>query len=408
MVKGGWRFGAFRSAGTALRRIGAGLALLGLVTLIAAQPAVAASGLGGGGTVATVDGTSVTITVHIDLCCVPEDAATRDAFVPLVQAEIKAAQDMWNRALANLPAKGCFDVKVVFVARLLNKGQAWDPDYHRITLNFSPGRPYSEDFWATSKNADDGTVYTQIVYGQFYEPSMSVGTWAHEIGHLMGLGDDYYEEHGLGHQAMDCLPGRDDTLMCKSRTGKIDQALADRLADILNSDGLLPQCWAGTMRSVTNANIGGVLTCTGETWDHQIKLIVDGQKHVKGKATSRLAAAPHCVGLQYTVQDQLSHIAKNSTWDITGNLSDKQFELNFFETYIDGGTPALINSTLNHWVGAPTIVVPLTTAAKATGTSAAFRANIPYSPGTTATASHMVDLNCTTCRLVESGSGVHP
>jgi len=47
----------------------------------------------------------------------PEDAAERDAFVPLVQAEIEAARDMWNEALAKLPAKGCYDIKVVFDAR---------------------------------------------------------------------------------------------------------------------------------------------------------------------------------------------------------------------------------------------------------------------------------------------------
>ena len=98
-----------------------------------AAPLVAAPAPGGGGTTVTVDGLTVTITVNMDICCLPEDASQRAIFEPLVLGEIKAAQDKWNQALADLPAKGCYQIKVNFNARWLKKGEAWDNGYHHIT-----------------------------------------------------------------------------------------------------------------------------------------------------------------------------------------------------------------------------------------------------------------------------------
>jgi hypothetical protein len=87
--------------------------LLGIAAAYICMPApVAAAPMpSGGGTAVTVDGASAT-TVHIDLCCLPEDASQRDVWTPLVLAEIKAAQHMWNQALAVLPAKGCSNIRV--------------------------------------------------------------------------------------------------------------------------------------------------------------------------------------------------------------------------------------------------------------------------------------------------------
>jgi hypothetical protein len=251
--------------------------LIGMALPVGAAPP------SGGGTTVSVDGSTVTITVHFDICCIPEDASQRDVWAPLVRAEIKAAQDQWNQALANLPAKGCYQIKVVFDAHLLNKGDPWDPGYHRITMHYTEGRSGSQDPMSTSPNTDDDTNYKQAVDGNFHEPSMSVGTWAHEVGHLMGLGDDYYEHHGLGHREMDCLPGRDGTSMCDSRNGAIDQDLADRLADILNSDGLLPQCWKGTMKIAA-----GISSCS-DSWNAAIKVVVSDKRVATGTGTATRA-----------------------------------------------------------------------------------------------------------------------
>ena len=163
--------------------------------------------------------------------------------------EVRAAQDMWNKALAKLPAHGCFDVKVVFDAHLLDKGDPRDPGYDQVTIIFDkPGR--SEVVGGDGAQNDDFVAgYTETLNGTFYGSDMTTGTWAHEIGHMMGLKDDYYQQrHGFFHPAGSCLPGRAGTLMCNDNTGKIDQNLADRLADILNKDGVLPQCWIGTLK----------------------------------------------------------------------------------------------------------------------------------------------------------------
>lgn len=382
------------------------LAALGLLALVATAPAAAVPNLGSGGTTATVDGTSVTITVNIDLCCF--DAYAREIFGPLVLTEIKAAQDMWNEALANLPAFGCWDVKVVFNAHLLNKEQAWEAGYHQITMELTkPGRSGSQDPRATSATEDSDTVYVQPVTGQFYDADMNTEIWAHEIGHLMGLGDDYYENHVLGHAAGSCLPARDGTLMCDG--DKIDQQLADRLVQILNQDGVVRgQCWKGTMLSVTNmttTGFGVTGTCTGETWQHQLKLTVAGDGTVSGVAVSKMIAMPKITWSAPLPLPKgymnIDHEAKTSKWNIKGHLNDKQFELEFFEAFIDGATSCLLNYTLFNTMGAPAIIVPLTGVAKASGETDVARANMPYTVGTTASARHTVDLECTTCELPE-------
>jgi hypothetical protein len=216
-----------------------------LLALVAAAPAGAAAASSSGGTTVTVDGTTVTITVHIDLCCFDDVGTT---LVARIMNEVRAAQDMWNKALAKLLAHRCFDVKVVFDARLLNKSDARKPGYHQVSMIFDkPGR--SEVIGGEGEQNDDFIGgYTETLTGTFYASAMTTGTWAHEIGHLMGLGDDYYEHWHLFHPAGSCLSGKSGTLMCNDKTGKIDQRLADRLVDILNKDGLLPKCWYGTLK----------------------------------------------------------------------------------------------------------------------------------------------------------------
>jgi hypothetical protein len=253
------------------------IVFLGTLFLLvgAALPAFAAPAPGGGGTTVTVDGTTVTITVHLELCCL-QDASERDVWTPLVLADVKAAQDLWNNALADLPAKGCYDLKVVFDARLLNKGDPWDPGYHEISMNFSQrGVSYSNDFWASAGTSDDDTAYISTTTGTFFVAEIDPLTWAHEIGHLMGLGDDYTKDG--------CLRGRRDTLMCAGKT--IDQQLADRLADILNSDGLLPQCWKGTLTGHGQGNI------YNDTALVKFAFTVAADKSVTGKADAKVTPA---------------------------------------------------------------------------------------------------------------------
>ena len=259
------------------------IAILMLAALcFGAQGARAATG----GTSVAVDGASATITVRFDLCCF-QDATEQTIYGPLVQAEVQAAQDMWNAALAKLPGKGCYNLKAVFDVRLLNEGEPWDPDYHQIKIDYErPGRSFSTDPGGYSRNDDDDTVYNQTVGGQFYETSMSVGTWAHEIGHLMGLGDDYYDPPSLGHARSSCLGGRDGTLMCGSQSGTIDQALADRLADILNIADRLPQCWKGTLTAHGQGNV------YNDQMEMSFTFLQDAHWKITGAGKARMAHLP--------------------------------------------------------------------------------------------------------------------
>jgi hypothetical protein len=303
------------------------IAILAIATVFTALavPAAAAPALGGGGTTATVDGTTVTITVHIDLCCIPEDAAQRDIWVPLVRADIKAAQDMWNEALAKLTAKGCFDVRVVFDARFLNTAKdPWDPGYHQIILHFTGGGT-SGSHWPGDipQTADSDYEYTHTLPGDFWT-DIEVKTWAHEIGHLMGLGDDYrnglnlrFEGYGgYRDQRQPCLSGRGGTLMCDGNT--IDQALADRLVANLSQFGLLPQCWKGTLKAHGQGNV------YNDDAIVELRFSVADDGTVKGSGHARMSSAPQTMG--NTVQ---THTVTPSEFDfpLSGSLVGDEFHL---------------------------------------------------------------------------------
>ncbi|MFI5012945.1 MAG: hypothetical protein ACHQAY_11425 [Hyphomicrobiales bacterium] len=268
------------------------LAALGLLALVAAAPAGAAPELSlGGGATVTVDGTTVTITVHIDICCFDDVGTTLAAHV---MNEVRAAQDMWNKALAKLPAHGCFDVKVVFDARLLNEADPKDPGYHQVKIDFDkPGTSEDDRSWAAKgrdalQNEDDGTTYTRVLTGMFYANGMTAGTWAHEIGHFMGLGDDYREQGSLFHRRFSCLPGRGGTLMCDDK-GEIDQNLADRLVDILNKAGFLPQCWKGTLKIASIFLCVKPNTCS-DTWKADFRVVVNAAGSASGSGINRRAS----------------------------------------------------------------------------------------------------------------------
>src|SRR5947208_12234808 len=145
------RIGALRSAKPASWRMTAWVEILAIIVLcFGAEPARAATG----GTTVAVDGANATITVRIDLCCLA-DAYEQMMYGQLVQLKVKAAQDRWNDALRNLSAKGCYELRVMFDMRLLNKEDPWDPGFHKINIDFTrPERSYSKDPLRRIDNAD--------------------------------------------------------------------------------------------------------------------------------------------------------------------------------------------------------------------------------------------------------------
>jgi hypothetical protein len=214
-----------------------------MVAAVVLSPVVAHTAVAGGGGATSVsfNGTALTITVNIDLCCAPS-ASAQTIYGPLIQEEVKQAENLWNEGLSKLPAKGCFPIKVVFKVHLLQT-RNWEKGYHQIDIDlYKPGRSMSLDYTPGATHNDDTPyVYNSWTDGQFYEPAMGVPTWAHEIGHLMGLGDDYIDRAPGSNGRSKSIPGRGGTMMADH--GAIDQALADRLAAIAAKSGLqLPPC----------------------------------------------------------------------------------------------------------------------------------------------------------------------
>jgi hypothetical protein len=367
------------------------LAALGLLVLVAMAPARAASpeatgevtSLGGGTTVA-VDGTTVTITVRIDIRLLT-DVETQ--FAARIYNEVKAAENMWNEALAKLPAHGCFDVKVVFDVRLLTKDDGWDPGYHQVEMD--PDRPCTSNpvpdlgqrSWAANDPNDPNppkdcqpaclingeppdfdAPYRRSLEGWFCASAMNTATYAHEIGHFMGLRDDYGDVPVLGSI---CYAGRGGTLMCNGR--KIDQALADRLVNIVNFVKL-PQCWKGTLKIASSFLAVKPNTCS-DTWKLDFRVVIDAAGKASGSGINRRASpvkgGPFCgPGPLGSYQQQ--------PYSVSGDADHVRLRLQFRESCC--GSPAgapdysRVQMVLNESFATPrTYVIPVTAPGVAKG-----------------------------------------
>ncbi len=109
------------------------------------------------------------------------------------------------------------------------------------------------------------------------------GTFAHELGHQLGLGDDYAEAGPV--------PGRGSGLM--ARDLEITQDYVDRIAKLLEELDRLPECWSGTMRSATTRDYQGLGTCS-DTWETELRMTVASDGKVTGDGTARLVEGPTC------------------------------------------------------------------------------------------------------------------
>ncbi len=265
-----------------------------------------ASGLGsaataapGGGTSASVQGSTVTITVHADLCCT-KSASEATVYGPLIQEEVTQAQSIWNAALAKLPVNGCVTLRVAFDVRLRSSGAKPDKDYHQIQIDFTKmDMSFSNDPVGTPYD-DTTSAYTKDLYGEFYDADMTTNTWAHELGHLMGLGDDYSHGGFKGPKGQP-LPGRDNTMMADKGPHTIDQNLADRLADIASrAKTKMPGCpWTGTIESDSQRiyvySDGGGAQCN-DRWHSDLSFAVKPDATVTGTGTMTLTSGPTCSG----------------------------------------------------------------------------------------------------------------
>jgi hypothetical protein len=222
-----------------------------LVAFTVGSAAPSGAGTVGGTTVST-SGPATTLTVHLDICCSSPAQHAED--VSLFNAYATQAANLWNQAFAKLLAQGCDLLHLSIDVHVLNTGDPWEPGFDQITSNFDkPGRDgIDEPVGSTLPATSDWTEpYTSTLMGHYFVPDLTARIFAHETGHLLGLGDDYTDQYleGIGPTSVD-LPGREGTLMDGGDT--IDQNLVDRIAAQVEKAGdTLPTCqhWSGTIHT---------------------------------------------------------------------------------------------------------------------------------------------------------------
>ncbi len=286
-------------------------ALAAAVTVALLLPGSLASGAqpASAGTVVTVAGKVVTITVTIDLIgdsdflgeepAMTEEERVRrfDFDIPSPEPEPEppgAAQGRadrlaaamaayWNAAFERL-SNDCVEYRLVVEINSLPEGTLPDkhelgegrpramyntPGHHLVVWAVTPGNgfnvsralppatfyPYDEDGVAPP-GEDDGSPYEHELHANWSPYLENIRDYAHEFGHFLGLGDDY----GDGDVP---LPGREGTLM--DHGDFVDQNLLDRLGELARGAGVgVPACetWEGTW----DAGFHVPAPCTPSVW----------------------------------------------------------------------------------------------------------------------------------------------
>jgi hypothetical protein len=179
-----------------------------------------------------IKGRDITITV-------PIDAAGLDKATAILWKD--GAEKMWNDAFngSDNPYKGCLNLKLELEVTPVRYDAKARSDRHMI---FATGKAPMD--WAAGgiigkdpyKVADDG------YFDPAFNDPKNANHVAHEVGHLLGLPDEYKAEIINGKRVTTPFPkDRAHTLMADG--GRIDPALLRRLVDILRQETHeIPDC----------------------------------------------------------------------------------------------------------------------------------------------------------------------
>jgi hypothetical protein len=262
-----------------------------------------------GGTTFSPDGT---IHVNIDLLVGgisgevepidPEWQATADSLTQQIE-------DYWNQGLASHPAGDCgltlkvdvdidaVDFDSMHLAQRTDDYLAMATEPGRHTIGWSEGSglsggnaawPEVYDPYDLNEDAghDSTSPWQHDLDGYWSEHLEDARDFAHEVGHLMGLGDDYDDA------TQETAAGREGTLMGDGDL--IDQALVNRLADVMRRAGIkLPECWTGTFEGSSSATYpeGGVCK---DAWSMKFGFTVDAEGSVQGSGLAQRKADAVC------------------------------------------------------------------------------------------------------------------
>lgn len=166
------------------------------------------------------------------------------------------ASDVWNGAFQKLRYRGCYELRVkteLNFVPVAAEGDSLDeeflallkfikPGFHYIILKDSVMIPGSDGIAdpVGDPTRDIPHPYVRVQFGVMgFE---SPGSIAHELGHLMGLGDDYTRVFEDGELVVQPKPGREGTFMAQAASRNIDQELVDRVGDLASRFVDLPPC----------------------------------------------------------------------------------------------------------------------------------------------------------------------
>jgi hypothetical protein len=275
------------------------LALVAACLLAAVVPA-STLGQGGaqtGGTRVSVDGSTVTITVTIDLMYgglgTEEVPAGAQEAADGLAAEI---ENYWNQGLQR-NASPCLEFRLDVVMKVLPNNFpplrfvevgddvtfATEPGHHVVFYaegnaygNMPPPETYDpyDDDGVAPPGEDYGSPFEHDLYAIWSPHLEDARDFAHEFGHLLGFGDDY--------DANGPLSGRDGSLMADGDL--IDGNLVSRLAELARgANDEVPTCetWEVTGDMQTDQTLPGGDTC-GQTGTAKGTIVVSGGGEISG------------------------------------------------------------------------------------------------------------------------------
>jgi hypothetical protein len=206
---------------------------------------------GAGGANATVKGDTITIEVDIHLfgpAVVHTANGGQSSLDALAQSWEQGAERHWNEAFRS--HKFTDSCGRTFNLKLDVKMRAAPTSFRNLDKSDANQILVADLPWVRSANrtpgkgkGDSAASYSTHSNG-VWAASVTGTVVAHEVGHLMGLGDDYKDVTGKdGKVHSEPFPGRKGTLMADARgTTRIDQQLIDRLGQLLEKAGKVPKC----------------------------------------------------------------------------------------------------------------------------------------------------------------------